>query len=208
MTKDQSGKGWEALTADAKRRIRQNMRGIRQALSPERVSLRSQTIMERLWLHPWLQQAHGVALYYPIAQRCEVDLRSLHEKLAERGVRLFYPFMQPEPDGTRLTGFRRADVLSELAEQGQRFLEPPPSAPQALRGDIDVVVVPALAVADNGHRLGYGAGFYDATLPDICPPAHSIVVAYDFQVLLELPVWSSDWACDAVITDASGQSRV
>lgn len=202
MTQNLETNELAAWTAGAKRQIRQNMRSVRQALSDERVRLRSQTIVERLLLHPWLREARGVALYYPIAERREVDLRSLHEHLVAQGVRLFYPFMQPEPAGTMRTGFRRADVLSELSEQGRRFFEPPPSAIQAERGDIDVVIVPALAVAENGHRLGYGAGFYDATLPDVCPPAHSIVVAYDFQALVELPVSPSDWACDAVITDA------
>jgi len=62
--------------------------------------------------------------------------------------------------------------------------------------------VPALAVASSGHRLGYGSGFYDATLPDFCPPALSIVVAYDFQLLAELPVSAHDIACDIVVTDA------
>ena len=51
----------------------------------------------------------------------------------------------------------------------------------------DVVVVPALAVAADGHRVGYGIGFYDATLPDVCPPAAAVMVAFGFQLLAEVP---------------------
>ncbi len=63
-------------------------------------------------------------------------------------------------------------------------------------------MVPALAVTDTDHRLGYGRGFYDVTLPDFCPPALSVVVAFDFQLLAELPVLEHDVACEVVVTDA------
>jgi 5-formyltetrahydrofolate cyclo-ligase len=72
----------------------------------------------------------------------------------------------------------------------------------AQRGEVQVVVVPALAVASDGHRLGYGAGYYDATLPDLCPPARSIVVAFDFQRMMELPITPNDLRCDDIVTDA------
>jgi 5-formyltetrahydrofolate cyclo-ligase len=39
------------------------------------------------------------------------------------------------------------------------------------------------------------------TLPDVSPPALSIVVAYSFQLLAELPLEAHDVACDAVVTD-------
>jgi 5-formyltetrahydrofolate cyclo-ligase len=89
-----------------------------------------------------------------------------------------------------------------MAERGRRFLEPPPDAPEAARGDIDLLFVPALAVAPSGHRLGYGAGFYDSLLPDVCPPGRAVAVAYDFQLLVDLPTLPHDVACDLVVTDA------
>jgi 5-formyltetrahydrofolate cyclo-ligase len=63
------------------------------------------------------------------------------------------------------------------------------------------LIVPALAVASDGHRLGYGSGFYDATLPDFCPPGRALVVAFDFQLLGELPVTSGDVASQCIVTD-------
>ena len=100
------------------------------------------------------------------------------------------------------TGFRLTTPPSELVERGRGFHEPPPDAPEAQRGDIDLVVVPALAVAVTGHRIGYGAGYYDATLPDVRPPALAVIVAFDFQLLAELPSEADDVACDLVVTDA------
>jgi 5-formyltetrahydrofolate cyclo-ligase len=135
-------------------------------------------------------------------ERREVDLRPLDHALRERGVRLCYPFMEREDDGGTLTGFRWVTEVTQLSEQGRQFAEPPRDAPRALPGEVQVVIVPALAVTLDGQRLGYGAGFYDATLPDLCPPARSIVVAFDFQLLMELPTDVHDLRCDAVVTDA------
>jgi 5-formyltetrahydrofolate cyclo-ligase len=44
-------------------------------------------------------------------------------------------------------------------------------------------------------------GFYDATLPDVSPPATSVIVIYDFQLLGELPELEHDVACSCVVTD-------
>ena len=95
----------------------------------------------------------------------------------------------------------RIEMLEQLEQRGRKFLEPPPNLPMAKRGDIDLVVVPAVAVAANGHRLGYGSGFYDAPLPDVCPPATLLAVVFDFQLLGELPVEEHDVPVHIIATD-------
>ena len=45
------------------------------------------------------------------------------------------------------------------------LLEPDETAPVVEAGVLDAVVVPALGAGRNGHRVGYGAGYYDAFLP-------------------------------------------
>ncbi|MGC4094255.1 MAG: 5-formyltetrahydrofolate cyclo-ligase [Polyangiaceae bacterium] len=57
-------------------------------------------------------------------------------------------------------------------------------------------------MAADGQRLGYGAGFYDVTLPDFVPPAQSLIVAYDFQLLSEIPSLPHDVPGQFVVTDA------
>jgi len=61
--------------------------------------------------------------------------------------------------------------------------------------------VPALAVDPRGHRIGYGAGFYDRALPRFVPPAAAIVVAFDFQLVAEVPETPLDFAAAWVVTD-------
>ncbi len=63
----------------------------------------------------------------------------------------------------------------------------------------DVVLVPLLAFERNGHRLGYGKGFYDTFLRNC--RAVRIGLAYEFQRATHLPVEEHDVALDRVATN-------
>ncbi len=194
-----------SLIQQAKSALRRRLRSLRRTLPVSAVAERSARIMSRLLDHAWLTAARGVALYASIPEQREPDLTALERTLLERGVRVYYPFMDKRAEGFA-TGFRLLRSGDILVPRGRLFAEPCPDAPVAQRGEVDVVIVPALGVTQNGYRLGMGAGFYDATLPDLCPPAKSIIVAYDFQLLIELPVEPHDWRCDEVLIDRAPRS--
>jgi len=184
----------------AKKQLRTRMRGLRAAYPESVLAQASERIVASVLSLPQFSAARGVGLFWPMAERREVDVRPLAAAALASGKDVYFPFLEPTASGFR-TGFARVRDVSELAERGQRFFEPPREAERAERGQIELLVVPALAVASDGHRLGYGSGFYDATLPDFCPPARALVVAFDFQLLGELPVTSADVASQCIVTD-------
>lgn len=190
----------DELAQAAKQELRKRMRALRQAHPLETLAERSQAIVTRSLQLPEFEQARAVALFFPLAEQKEVDLRELDAAARRAKKRVYYPFLEPRGDAL-VTGLRLTHGLHELALRGGRFLEPSPDAAVAGRGDVDLVFVPALAVAASGHRLGYGAGFYDSLLPDVRPPARAVVVAYDFQLLIELPTQPHDVPCDLLVTD-------
>ncbi|MEY4551167.1 MAG: hypothetical protein RL685_7362 [Pseudomonadota bacterium] len=181
--------------------LRARMRATRRALVPSAVAARSARIVDVLLQLPALQQARAVGLFWPRASHREVDLRALDHELRERGVALFYPFMDPKGAGSYTTGFRHVERVEHLQERGRGFAEPALDARIAVAGELDVVIVPALAASPNGHRLGFGSGFYDVTLPDVRPPALAVIVLFSFQLLAEFPTLEHDVACDLVVTD-------
>ncbi|HSC88110.1 MAG TPA: 5-formyltetrahydrofolate cyclo-ligase [Polyangiaceae bacterium] len=189
------------LRSRAKKQIRARMRALRTSIPTAALAERSARLIDRLLAEPLIREARSVASFWPLIERHEVDLRPLDAELRRRGVRLYYPFQDPTVTGFR-TGFRLSEREGDVIMRSGRFAEPPPDAPEAARGDVDVVLVPALAVAATGHRIGYGAGYYDATLGDVCPPARAIVVAYDFQLLAEVPAEPHDVPVQLVVTDA------
>jgi 5-formyltetrahydrofolate cyclo-ligase len=188
------------LAEAAKQELRRRMRALRTAHPAEALKIRSRALVTRALSLAAFTEAHSVALFFPMQDRKEVDLRELDAEARRQGKRVYYPFLEPRGEAL-VSGLRVTKSLDDLAERGRRFHEPPPDAPEAVRGDVDLLFVPALAVAPSGHRLGYGAGFYDSLLPDLCPPGKAVAVAYDFQLLVELPTFPHDVACDFVLTD-------
>lgn len=177
------------------------MRATRRALPPASVAARSARIVEILAQLPPLQQARSVGLFWPRAAHGEVDLRPLDTALRERGVAVYYPFMDAKGQGAFSTGFRLVQHVEQLQPRGRGFAEPAPDARTAAAGELDVVIVPALAASPDGHRLGFGSGFYDVTLPDFRPPALAVIVIFSFQLLGEIPALAHDVACDLIVTD-------
>ena len=174
------------------------MRALRQAMPAAARSARSERICEHVLRSAEYASARSIALYAP--QALEVDVSRVEAQARADDKLVYYPFMDPTPTGFT-TGFRPVESAAQLVDRGRKFLEPPPDLPRAGRGDIDLVIVPALAVAPSGHRLGYGSGYYDATLPDVCPPGVAMAVAFEFQLLAELPVMENDVAVQTIVTD-------
>ena len=85
------------------------------------------------------------------------------------------------------------------------LLEPlgPRLGPTAL-GTADVVVVPALAVARDGVRLGRGGGYYDRALRYARSDAVLVALVFDDELLDELPSELHDRRVTAVVTPSGG----
>ena len=189
----------DVIRAKVKAELRKRMRGVRKTAPLEACAERSAKIVKALEAHEAVIASKSVALFWPIVERHEVDLRPLDEALRARGTRVAYPSIDPD---TGEMVFRFIADPAELEDAGYGFAEPSKAAPQANLGDLDLVVVPALAVDPTGHRIGYGAGYYDRTLPKYAPPAIAIAVAYDYQLVAELPATPNDVPVDWIVTDA------
>ena len=186
----------EFLRIKVKAELRKRLRGVRKAMPASAAAERSMKIIATLEAHPAVVAAKTIALFWPIEVRKEVDLRAFDASLRQRGVRIAYPAIDPETD---VMTMRFVDDLAGLEEQGYGFAEPPPDAP--LAAELDVVIVPAIAVDPTGHRIGYGAGYYDRTIPKYAPPAVTIAVAYDWQLVAEVPATEHDVKVAWVVTD-------
>lgn len=83
--------------------------------------------------------------------------------------------------------------------------EPPePWLPASAISTAQVVLVPALAVARDGVRLGRGGGFYDRSLPLCASGARLIAVVRDGEVLDEMPGEPHDVRMTHALTPAGG----
>jgi len=186
----------EIIRAKVKAELRKRMRGVRKTTPLESCGERSRSIAARLSSLDVVVKARRVALFWPMVERHEVDLRAFDAELRARGVKIAYPAIDPD---TNVMTFREVRDPADLIERGFGFSEPAADAPEAT--DLDLVVVPALAVDPTGHRIGYGAGYYDRTLPRYAPPAVAVAVVYDWQMVVEVPATETDVRVAFVVTD-------
>ena len=66
--------------------------------------------------------------------------------------------------------------------------------------NVQLAIIPALAVDQNGQRLGKGKGFYDRALLEFQPKPKIVAVVFDEELLESIPVEAHDHPVDAVVT--------
>ena len=66
--------------------------------------------------------------------------------------------------------------------------------------NIDLVLVPGIAFDKEGHRIGYGFGYYDKFLRKV-PKAVKIGLCFDFQVVDRIPREAHDVPVDFIVTE-------
>jgi 5-formyltetrahydrofolate cyclo-ligase len=78
--------------------------------------------------------------------------------------------------------------------------EPPVSAPEVLP---DILIVPLLAFDRTGHRIGYGAGYYDMTIMRLraAKPIIAIGIAFACQEIAKVPFTPRDAPLELVLTE-------
>lgn len=66
---------------------------------------------------------------------------------------------------------------------------------------LDLVLVPGVAFDRHGWRLGYGGGYYDRFLPRLRPDCLKIGLAYDLQIVQQVPFEEHDIPLDLLVTE-------
>lgn len=138
-----------------------------------------------------------IAGYWPI--QSEINPFPFMEAFADRGYGLALPALMPADDGFTMV-FRRFRVGDLLATGPFGLIQPEEGAE---RVDPDIVLLPLLAFTAQGHRLGYGGGYYDRALSELRSRRNIAAwgIAFCAQKLAELPFEAHDQALDGVFTD-------
>lgn len=185
----------DALRAGVKEEIRARRRALRRALPKDARERRSAAIAHRVAeLDEW-RAAHTVLMF--VSMRTEVQMRSLVELAWSEGKRVATTRMNAERDDLTLHLWNDGDPLEE---SGMMFSQPREDAERIAEDEVDLVLVPALALDERGHRIGYGKGFYDRLLPRLTR-ATRVAVVFHFELIAEVPEREGDEPVDVIVTD-------
>lgn len=136
-----------------------------------------------------------VGLY--AAKGAELDLFPLHELVHRAGLRAAYPRVvagQPRLEFALAEPAALVPAAFGLREPAQRSV-------RVELAELAVVFVPGLAFDGHGGRLGWGKGYYDATLPHAAK-ARRIGVGFECQIIEHVPRAAHDVLMQAILTEA------
>jgi 5-formyltetrahydrofolate cyclo-ligase len=129
--------------------------------------------------------------------KSEINPLPLMQMLAEAGARLALPAIAER--GKPL--LMRAWEFGALLDRGQWGIREP--KPEAAEVEPDILLVPLLAFDRAGHRLGYGAGYYDMTIHRLRAqkPIAAVGIAFAAQEVPKIPTTPRDERLDLVLTE-------
>jgi 5-formyltetrahydrofolate cyclo-ligase len=140
------------------------------------------------------RHARVVALY--AAKGTEVATAKLDAALRGRGVRVVYPRVA----GQRALAFVAA-TIDELVLGTFGLREPATALPSIPVDEIDIFVVPGIAFDRAGGRLGWGRGYYDATLSDA--RGIRLGLAFECQMVDAVALEPHDMPMNLIVTEVA-----
>jgi 5-formyltetrahydrofolate cyclo-ligase len=179
---------------NSKMLLRERLKNQRDELSKNDCRERSSLILANLVTMPDFFRADVVHTYIS-SKKNEVDTHEIIRMLLKQKKRVVVPIGDK---ATKQMKHSELFSLSELVGGAYGILEPRMYRPVPV-SDIQVVIVPALAVDRKGNRLGFGAGFYDRFLQDVQLPIISLV--YEFQVVQSVSQESTDIPVSFIVTE-------
>jgi 5-formyltetrahydrofolate cyclo-ligase len=129
--------------------------------------------------------------------KTEINPIPLMHRLADLGASLALPAIA----GRGKPLIMRAWTFGDPFEAGQWGIrEPMPSARQV---DPDILIVPLACFDRVGHRIGYGAGYYDMTINALraMKPVVAVGIAFAAQEIPQVPATTRDARLDFVLTE-------
>ena len=148
--------------------------------------------------------AAGTVLWY-VDAGSEVRTRHALPAALQSGKRVVVPWCVVETNELELF---HLEAMEELVEGAYKILEPRPDLrllphKRLTPDQMDLVMVPGTAFDARGGRMGQGKGYYDRLLSRARPDAPLIGVAFECQVVAEVPVGPHDVFMDWVVTEAN-----
>lgn len=173
-----------------KQELRRAIRERKRAMTEEEIVERSNALAEKFYNSPAYQAASTIYGYLPYNQ--EVRTVPMLQRALDEGKRVAVPKVYGEE-----MQFIYLEDLTQVSKGYAGIPEPIADAPVA-EDKQALVLMPGLAFDPQGHRIGYGGGFYDRFLAQ--EPHHpTLALCYEFQMQAHLDTEEFDIPVDTVL---------
>ena len=172
-----------------KTELRSMIRAKKRAMPPDEIDAKSQRLGELFRASEVYQKAQSIYGYLPYNQEVRTTPMLRQAQLDGKRVAV------PKCYGDEMR-FIWLDDLSRVEKGYANIPEPIDDGPIA-DDPTALVLMPGLAFDPQGHRIGYGGGFYDKFLAKEMHP--TLALCYDFQMLEHLETEQFDIPVDTVL---------
>ena len=180
-----------------KRALRHEIALKKRAMSVEEIETYSRELAAALYKTDYYKNAKAIYAYLPYNQ--EVRTWQILERAKVDGKRVAVPKVYGD-----VMRFLWLDDFSQVAPGAYSIPEPTFDEPVA-NDETALVLMPGLAFDPQGHRVGYGGGFYDKYLA--AHPDHPLVaLCYPFQMFAQLDVDAHDIPVNLVLCANGSQA--
>ncbi len=156
--------------------------------------IKSRLIQKKLFERPEFEMARTILFYASFGG--EVETFQMIQKATQLNKKIALPMITK---GSKDMIPTLIEGLDRLNEGPYRIQQPAYSLDRVVDArDLDLVLVPGLAFDKCHNRLGRGAGYYDRFLAELPEDTPSLGLAFDFQLVDELPYLE---AHDITLTD-------
>lgn len=170
--------------------LRREIREKKKAMSTEEIETRSARLGELFAQTEAYKNAETIYGYMPYNQ--EVRTVPILEQAIRDGKRVAVPKVYGD-----IMKFIYLEDLTQVEKSDMGIPEPVADEPVA-EDQTALVLMPGLAFDKEGHRIGYGGGFYDKFL--MAEPYHpTVALCYDFQMYAHLDTEEFDIPVDLVL---------
>lgn len=168
---------------------------MRRALEPDWIAESSRRITDRVILMDRFRSANTVAVYRSFGGEVQTEL--LIRSCWTAGKQVCIP---------AYSEIKRKYVMSKITPatayiRGLHGIEEPSPLLMIDFNAIDLMLVPGVAFDRFGGRLGRGGGYYDRILEAYT--GRTVAMAFDFQLVEQVPVEPHDRPVDAVVTETN-----
>lgn len=161
-----------------KQKIRKKFKELRENLTKENLKQNSEAVFQTITKSIFWQEAEVIMCYLALGN--EVNTKLIIEKAWQDKKQVIIPVCQTktvEIIPSLLTSF------ADLEPRTMGILEPREGKLNPIGpGIIQLALIPGVAFDLWGHRIGFGAGYYDRFLPKLKPETPKIALTHELQI--------------------------
>lgn len=183
---------------EVKREIRNDIARRLESFSKDEVSAKSRQIEKRLLEFANFIEAHVVLLYS--SRPGEVDTRRIIRHCYHFNKIVVVPYYDAKSKKTQLLKVDNPET--DLILTADQDMTPDPERCRVVPVDsIEIALVPGLVFDEKGARIGLGAGIYDKLIPRLPVTTRKVSLAFEDQIIQQVPKGSIDRYVDIIITE-------